>query len=85
MKAKLLERLQLMDKAVQNQHIKLQEANNTLQQANADLNLLNGCRQELVHIINLCDQPVEPPVDAPIESTAVTDEHPDLKVMGEAV
>lgn len=47
MKDKLFERLKLMDEAIVKQH-------QTLQQANADMNLLNGCRQELVHIINMC-------------------------------
>lgn len=49
MKEKLLERLELMNKAIEDQHLKLQ-------QASADLNMLNGCKQELVHIINLCDE-----------------------------
>jgi len=52
MKEKLLERLKLMDEAVMK---KSQE----LQQCNADLNMLNGCRQELVHVINLCDEPAK--------------------------
>ncbi len=47
MKDKLFERLKLMDEAIMKQH-------QTLQQANADMNMLNGCRQELVHIINMC-------------------------------
>lgn len=62
MKEQLVERLALMDKAIV-------DAQQKLGQANADLNMLNGCRQELVHIINLCDAPV--PV---IESAAVHDD-----------
>jgi hypothetical protein len=49
MKEQLIERLQLMDEAIKNQTQKLQ-------QANADLNMLNGCRQELLHIIHMLDQ-----------------------------
>ena len=56
MKEKLLERLSLMDKAIV-------EAQQRLGQANADLNMLNGCRQELVHIINMVSEPVVPPAE----------------------
>ena len=52
MKEQLLERLKLMDETIQNK-------GQQLQQANADLNLLNGQRLELVHIINLCDKEQE--------------------------
>jgi hypothetical protein len=48
MKQQLLERLKLMDNAILDQSQKLA-------QANADLNMLNGCRQELMHIISLHD------------------------------
>lgn len=48
MKEKLLERLQLMNKAIEEKH-------QALQQANADLNMLNGCRQELQHVIHMLD------------------------------
>jgi hypothetical protein len=81
MKEKLLERLKLMDEAIMKQH-------QALQQANADLNMLNGCRQELVHIINLCDEPVpnECVVNDNIADENVTfDLIPEAEVIGEAV
>ena len=68
MKEQLLERLKLMDQAIRDQHDKLQ-------QANADLNMLNGCRQELVHIINLCDQPAVDPVDQSLDEPKIEAEH----------
>lgn len=49
MREKLIERLKLIDEAINKQH-------QALQQANADLNMLNGCRQELLHVIHLLDQ-----------------------------
>jgi hypothetical protein len=76
MKEQLLERLKLMDDAIMKQH-------QTLQQANADLNMLNGCRQELVHIINLCDEPV--PAEPENENVTLDDAIPESEVMCEAV
>lgn len=84
MKQKLLERLQLMDKAIQDQHQKLQQANGNLQQAHADLNMLNGCRQELVHIINLCDMDHAPNEEVKAEEKPAEQETSPC-VLGEAV
>lgn len=85
MKQQLLDRLQLMDKSIQDKHLQLENANKALQQANADLNMLNGCRQELVHIINLCDAEALKPVAEPVnDNGAVLDVNvPDS--LGEAV
>lgn len=49
MKEKLIERLSLMDQAIAKQ-------TQVLHQANADLNMLNGCKQELAHIISMAEQ-----------------------------
>ena len=61
MKAKLLERLKMMDETIAKQ-------NDVYQQAMAQLNALNGCKQELLHILNMCNEPVsEPqPIDPPL-------------------
>lgn len=56
MKEKLVERLQIMDEAIKKQTATLQAANTALQQANADLNMLNGCRQELLHVMTMFEQ-----------------------------
>lgn len=68
MKEKLAERLVLIDQAIAKQ-------TTTLHQANADLNMLNGCRQELLHVIHMCDQEVASAGmdDEQIESAAVLD------------
>lgn len=52
MKQQLLERLKLIDQEIKNRGQKLQ-------QDNADLNLLTGQQVELMHILNLLDQPKE--------------------------
>ena len=52
MKEKLLKRLEEMNKLIDETHKRLQ-------QANADLNMLNGHRAELVNVINMLDQPEE--------------------------
>ena len=56
MKEKLVERLQIMDAAINKQKDTLQQASNALQQANADLNMLNGCRQELLHVMHMVEE-----------------------------
>ena len=53
MKEKLLKRLEDMNQEIDAKH-------KQLQQANADLNVLNGHRMELVHILSLCDEVKEP-------------------------
>lgn len=61
MRENLLKRLDLINKAIERQH-------RQVDQANYDLTMLQGARQEIVHIMNM---PVEPVVEETVLCEAV--------------